>query len=125
MGVPVLRGRDGVVLRLEGDAVVLLEGDEERWIPLRAVEGVSAEGRTVEVELLGGEAPVVHRVEEVPESAAERFAEEVSALLPARDRDVAPVDGPSLVTVVPLTPADRRRSAWRGAVSAVRETFGR
>jgi predicted RNase H-like nuclease (RuvC/YqgF family) len=121
---PALKGKGGLALRLEGDSVVLLSEEEERRIPLPAVEGVSAEGRTVEVELLGGDVPVVYRVEEVPERAAEAFAEEVSALLPVRDLDVSPVDGPSMVTVVRLTQADRRRTAWRGAVSAVTGAFG-
>ncbi|MEU6589654.1 hypothetical protein ABZ923_10585 [Streptomyces sp. NPDC046881] len=114
----VLRGKNGLVLRLEDQAVVLRSAAEERLIPLAAIAGVRAEWRTVEVELLGGDEPVVYRVQGVTEAGADAFTQAVRRLLPERDGDVVPVDGVSLVEVRPLA---GRANGWfseRKAVTA-------
>ncbi|MFI9118644.1 hypothetical protein ACIGW0_04420 [Streptomyces bikiniensis] len=103
----VLRGRGDAVLRFTGAAVTLGRTDGEHHIPLAAIEGVYAEGRSVEIELVAPveTEPVVYRVEDVSEAAATAFADAVEAALPDQ---VAEVDGSTLVTHrPPVAPAPR------------------
>ncbi|MET9935460.1 MULTISPECIES: hypothetical protein [unclassified Streptomyces] len=103
----VLRGRGDAVLRFTGEAVTLGRADGEYSIPLAAIEGVYAEGRSVGIELIAltDAEPVVYRVEDVSEAAATAFADAVETALPD---EVVDVDGSALVTHrPPVAPAPR------------------
>ncbi|MFF5424573.1 MULTISPECIES: hypothetical protein [unclassified Streptomyces] len=104
--LPILPGRDGVVLSAVGRGLVLERPREVLTVPGEAVARVWTEGRTIAVELRArsGAEPVVHRVEDVDETAAATFAAGVNALLlePAEE-----IDGAALVIV------RTRRTLWR------------
>ncbi|MGW2402871.1 hypothetical protein ACWCYY_40675 [Kitasatospora sp. NPDC001664] len=86
--IPVLRGDQDAVLRFDGDALVLNRPHEQLRIPLAAVRGVRAEGRSVSVELAAGAgagagaATAVHRITGVSGAAAAVFAAAVTTALP-------------------------------------------
>ncbi|MFB6842508.1 hypothetical protein [Streptomyces sp. NPDC056361] len=81
---PPLRGPEGTGLRVEGEALLLRQPQEEVHIPLRAVGRLRAEGRAVAIELTAapGAVPAVLRFEGVDEAAAAAFADAVNAALP-------------------------------------------
>ncbi|MFD0396035.1 hypothetical protein ACFQ3Z_43855 [Streptomyces nogalater] len=89
--------------------MVLRRPAEELRIPVEAMAEVRAEGRSVEIELLGGAAPVVYRVEGVSAAGAAAFAQAVDQLLPPSDGEAGPVDGLALVDVRPLS---SRNMGW-------------
>ncbi|WP_328872803.1 hypothetical protein OHT76_23355 [Streptomyces sp. NBC_00287] len=124
--VPVLRGRKNTLLQFDGSALILRRGDKEHHIPLAAVALVRSDGRAVEVVLTasGGSAPpVVHRVEDVGESAAGAFASAVIGALPSPSPGSGPVDGSSLVTVRTIASEVARKRkrlwSWLGALAFV------
>ncbi|GGX27849.1 DUF3592 domain-containing protein [Streptomyces lomondensis] len=119
----VLRGKGRTALRLEGQMVVLRSSAEELRIPVEAMAEVRAEGRAVEIELLGGAEPVVYRVEGVSEAGADAFGQAVGRLLATLDPDAEPMDGLSLVDVRPLTGRDRGWFSGRRPVAAVGALF--
>ncbi|MGW2396181.1 hypothetical protein ACWCYY_06475 [Kitasatospora sp. NPDC001664] len=87
--IPVLRGSQGAVLRLDGEALVLTRPHAQLRIPLAAVRRVRAEDRSVSVELAAGAA--VHRVAGVSSAAAAVFAAAVTAALPEHPDEEAVV----------------------------------
>ncbi|MCZ4513067.1 hypothetical protein O3Q52_33920 [Streptomyces sp. ActVer] len=119
----VLRGKRRTALRLDGQVVVLRTAVEELRIQVEAMAEVEAEGRAVEIELLGGTEPVVHRVEGVPEAGAAAFGQAVARLVPMPDGDAEPVDGLSLVDVHPLPGRNRRWFSGRRPVAVVGALF--
>ncbi|MEU3618786.1 hypothetical protein ABZ725_41655 [Streptomyces sp. NPDC006872] len=119
----VLRGKRRTALRLDGQVVVLRRSVEELHIPVEAMAGIRAEGRAVEIELLGGAEPVVYRVEGVSEAGAAAFGQAVGRLLPMPDGDAEPVDGLSLVDVRPLPGSNRGWFSGRRPVAAVGALF--
>ncbi|MCX5199372.1 hypothetical protein OOK31_36800 [Streptomyces sp. NBC_00249] len=96
--IPVLQGRAAAVLSWKQGELVLERRGETLEIPARAVARVHAEARcvTVELRVLAGATPSVHRIEDVSEAAAVVFADAVNALLPD---PVEEVDGGALVVV--------------------------
>ncbi|WP_309056653.1 hypothetical protein [Streptomyces sp.] len=104
--LPILGGRDGVVLSAAERGLVLDRPREELTIPGEAVARVWTEGRTIAVELRArtGTEPVVHRVEDVDETAAAAFAAGVNALRLEPEEEI---DGAALVIV------RTRKTLWR------------
>ncbi|WP_435284845.1 hypothetical protein [Streptomyces koelreuteriae] len=120
----VLRGKRRTALRLEGRVVVLRRPAEELRIPVEAMAAVRAEGRAVEIELLGGAEPVVYRLVGVSEAGAAAFGRTVARLLPAPGGDAEPVDGPSLVDVRLLPGRNRGwHASGRRTLTAVAALF--
>ncbi|MGX1132070.1 hypothetical protein RKD49_004260 [Streptomyces glaucescens] len=121
--VPVLHGRKNTELRFDGSALLLRRAHKEHHIPLAAVARVHGERRTVEVVLRApdGSRPVVHRIEDVGESAATAFAGAVNTALP--DVSDPAADGSALVRVRTLDSenarARKRRWVWLGALAFV------
>ncbi|MFF5972071.1 hypothetical protein ACFY7C_11175 [Streptomyces sp. NPDC012769] len=113
--IPVLRGRDGVVLSAVSRGLILERPREELTIPGEAIADARAEGRTLVIELRApaGATPVVHRIEDVAEDAAVAFAEGVNAL---RLEPAEEIDGNALVVVHTLKTVARetfvRRFKW-------------
>ncbi|KOG33076.1 hypothetical protein AQJ84_27485 [Streptomyces resistomycificus] len=99
--------------------VVLRRSAEELRIPVEAMAEVRAEGRAVEIELLGGAEPVVYRVEGISEAGAAAFGQSVGRLLPTPDGDAEAVDGLSLVDVRALPGWNRGWFSGRRPVAAV------
>lgn len=98
--------------------MVLRRPAREFWIPVEAIAEVRAEGRCVEIELLGGAEPAVYRVEGVSAAGAAAFGRAVGHLLPPSGGDAGSVDGLSLVDVRSL-PGRRWLSGWRLATVVV------
>ncbi|MFB6504534.1 MULTISPECIES: hypothetical protein [unclassified Streptomyces] len=114
--IPILHNSSGATLRREGDALMLRRPDQEIRIPLRAIERVRAEGRTVAVELTApaGTVATVHRMDDASEAAVALFAENVNEILPERDGAAEPADGASMVAIRTLTESpDERRERTR------------
>ncbi|MEV1069385.1 hypothetical protein [Streptomyces sp. NPDC050263] len=84
---------------------------------------VRAQGRAVEIELLGGAEPVAYRVEGVSEAGAAAFGQAVGLLLPTPDGDAEPVDRLSLVDVRPLPGRNTGWFSGRRPVAAVGALF--
>ncbi|GAA1534788.1 hypothetical protein GCM10009730_50080 [Streptomyces albidochromogenes] len=104
--IPVLQGRDGVVLSAVSEGLVLERPRQVLTIPSQAVARVHTEGRTLSVELRApvGSTPAVYRIEDVSEAAATAFASGVNSLLAEPDEEV---DGAALVVVQTL------KTLWR------------
>ncbi|MFF7098454.1 DUF3592 domain-containing protein [Streptomyces rubradiris] len=103
----VLRGKKRTALRLDGEVVVLRRSAEELRIPVEAIAEIRAEGRAVEIELLGGTEPVVYRIAGVSAAGADAFGRAVGQLLPTPDDDADPMEGLALVDVRPLSGRNR------------------
>ncbi|MER7515733.1 hypothetical protein [Streptomyces sp. NPDC126499] len=122
--IPVLKGRDGVILSAVSRGLILERPREELTIPGEAIARARAEGRSLVLDLRvpAGAAPVSYRIEDVDEQAATAFADGVNALSLEPEEEV---DGPSLVVVHALRTVARerflRRLKWflLGCVGAV------
>ncbi|MET9379299.1 hypothetical protein ACFYV5_20020 [Streptomyces sp. NPDC003035] len=110
--LPILQGRDGVVLCAVSGGLILERPREVVTIPGEAVARVRAEGRSVAVELRApaGATPAVHRIEDVSEDAAAAFAEGVNSLLIEPDEEV---DAATLVVVRTLRTKAREKALRR------------
>ncbi|MFF9144389.1 hypothetical protein ACF1BN_05980 [Streptomyces sp. NPDC014861] len=106
---PVLRGRDGAVLTAEDAYLVLDLPVEQITFTADGLGRLRAEGRTLLIELRArtGTTPIVHRIDDVDEEDARRFADRMNEAL-ARRVDDDDVDGARFAVIRHLGPTWRK-----------------
>ncbi|MFD8015777.1 hypothetical protein, partial [Streptomyces sp. NPDC059762] len=112
--LPVLVGRDGIVLSVENEGLVLDLPTEQIVFTADGLGRLRAEGGTVLIELRAktGATPRVHRIDDVDPDGAVLFVDTINDLLANRtDRD--DVDGARFAAIRSLAPRWRHRFARR------------
>jgi hypothetical protein len=128
--IPVLHAGGDTVALVENDVLIVRRPHEQTHIPLEAISRVTAEGRTVTIELTA--APTtqethLHRVRDVVDAGAGAFADAVNAVLPERSEDAEAIDGADLVWGERLYQPSYRnwlRGMKRGALVATLVAIG-
>ncbi|MFJ5707773.1 hypothetical protein [Streptomyces sp. NPDC093105] len=112
--LPVLVGRDGIVLSAENEGLVLDLPTEQIVFTADGLGRLRAEGGTVLIELRAkaGATPRVHRVDDVDPDGATLFADTINDLL-ANRTDSDDVDGARFAAIRSLAPRWRHRFARR------------